>query len=583
MRKYNKVLFLVVILFFTITSVNVNAAVGYTYSHSGEPIYSTVGLSVTKDGIYTVISDNWTNSNGEQLLAEEFTSPEDLFVYTETDQEGNSEDVIYIVDSASNNLFVFDEDINFKYKVNKFEVRPEDFTEKEVELFKTQYTETNDNKSSLTFTEYLAKRDMSIAEFIAIENIPYEERSEDQKFYISLHGVSGVYRSVRPAKDEDGVNIKGETQDLIYLSDKNNNQIVIVDANDYSVVQVVSTPDDISFAGKVFFPVKVVTDVAGRMFVISEGVYEGIMHMTYFGYFSGFVGVNYISLSFWDIMWRRFMTDEQLILQETTLNTIFTSLAMDEEGFIYTTSRAVDDVDDSKMIKRINPSGNDVLKRNGYDVPKGDIVYIRTGTDASVRGPSRFSAIAVNEYGVYTVADQKSGRLFTYDNEGNLLYISGGNGNELDTLNNPVAIQYQGSNILALDKKNRAVLRFEPTDIAVVINKAVKYHYEGNLIASSEEWKNVVAKNPNYEYAYVGIGKSLLNEERYVEAMSYFQTGFSVSYYSKAYKLYRDQQVEKYFTSVMTVVLVLVVAGLGYNTYRNIRYKKDTETGIGDE
>jgi tetratricopeptide (TPR) repeat protein len=235
------------------------------------------------------------------------------------------------------------------------------------------------------------------------------------------------------------------------------------------------------------------------------------------------------------------------------------------------------------MIKRINPSGKDVLTRNGYSVPKGDLVYIRTGGTVAERGPSRFSAVTVNDYGVYTLADEKSGRLFSYDDEGNLLYISGGRGNELTNLNTPVAIRYQGENIIALDRENQSVIRFEPTDIAISINKAVRYHYIGNLIASSEEWKNVVAQNPNYEYAYVGIGKSLLNEGRYVEAMSYFQTGFSVSYYSKAYKLYRDEQVNKYFTAVMSVVLIGAGGLIGYKIYRNIRYKKHDSEEVGDE
>jgi len=406
-------------------------------------------------------------------------------------------------------------------------------------------------------------------------------RTPAQKFYLSPNALSGVYRNVRPAKNPDGTIIRGVFQDLLYLSDKSNNQIVIVDAKTYQVVQVVSSPTDISFSGKVFLPVKLVTDVAGRIFVISEGVYEGIMQMSYEGNFSSFVGVNYVSLTFWELFWRRFMTDEQLAQTETILNTIFTSLTIDEEGFIYATSRAVG-TNAGAMIKRINPSGKDVLTRNGYSVPMGDLTYIRTGTNVALRGPSRFSAVTVNDYGVYTIADEKSGRLFSYDDEGNLLYISGGRGNELTNLNTPIAIRYQGENILALDKEKQSVIRFEPTDIAVSINKAVRYHYIGNLVASSEEWKNVVHQNPNYEYAYVGIGKSLLNEGRYLEAMSYFQTGYSVDYYSKAYKLYRDEQVNRYFTPVMSVILVGVAAWMGYKLYRKIKFGKDEDEG-GEE
>ena len=52
------------------------------------------------------------------------------------------------------------------------------------------------------------------------------------------------------------------------------------------------------------------------------------------------------------------------------------------------------------MIKQ-SISGKDVLTRNGYAVPKGDLITIRSGANA---GGSQFSAVAVNEYGVYTVS-----------------------------------------------------------------------------------------------------------------------------------------------------------------------------------
>lgn len=579
--NYCKYLLIISILFISIATFDVKAALGYTYSHSGQPIYSSVGFSVTSDGIYTIISDSWVNPNGERLPAKEFRSPEDLFIYTEEDEDGNKKDIIYVVDSASNNLFIFDEHLRYQKKIREFEILPEYFTAEQVRSIKTNQMEIVGGEprtsKSIAFSEYLSKKGYTIAQFLEIGDIPYEERTPEQKFYLTTHALSGVYRAVRPVRDSKGFIVKGEYQDVIYLSDKNNNQIVIMDAKTYQIIQVVTTPTDVSFAGKKFSPVKMVTDGTGIMFVISEGVYEGIMQMNQNGSFSSFVGVNYVTLGFWETLQRKFMTETQLKYQTATINTIFTSITMDREEFIYTTSRAVNNIDDSAMIKRINPFGKDVLKRNGYAVPKGDLVYIRTGTDVNLRGPSRFSAVAVNDYGVYTVADEKTGRLFTYDDEGNLLYISAGKGNELNNLNNPVAIRYQGENIIALDKARQAILRYEPTEIAKVINKATKYHYEGDLVSSSKEWNNVVSLNPNYEYAYIGIGKSLMNEKRYEEAMQYFQIGYSVNNYSRAYKLHRDSKIQKYFTPVITVALVLVGSLIGYKTYKKVKNKDGGE------
>jgi len=587
MRKYYKILIALQILFLGLVFVPVNAAVGYNYSHDGRIIHSTVGLSVTNDGIYTVISEHWTNDKGDRVRSEQFTNPMDLYLYNEDD----GEDVIYIVDASSNILYVFDGNMYFQHKVDKFEIRPEDFIDKEDILLKTRTRSgSGSDAQSITFDEYLENdKGLELFQFMNLAETPYDERTEDEKFYLECFELSGVYRSVRPARDENGTPIQNHLgqpvmEDLIYLSDKKNNQIIIINAEDYRVKQIVPSPETVNFSGKVFMPIKLVTDRIGRMYIISEGVFEGIMMFSYDGEFTSYMGVNYLSLTFWQIFWRRFSTDEQIALQQTQVNTTFTSLAIDNEQFIYTTSRAIGENDDTRMIKRLNPHGDDVLTRNGYHDPKGDLIYILTGGDQNLRGPSRFSAVTVNDYGVYTVADAKSGRLFTYDTEGYLLYISGGSGNEFRDLNDPVAICYQGENIIALDRGNKSVLRFVPTDIAVVINKAVKYHFEGNLSASSEEWKNVVSKNPNYEYAYVGIGKSLLNEKRYREAMSYFKIGHNVKYYSNAYKLYRDEIVAKYFTPIFTVGIILLIAGLAYNTYHNIRYKREEEdTGEGDE
>ena len=418
-----------------------------------------------------------------------------------------------------------------------------------------------------------------------IKETPYEERSEDQKLYIQLFKVSGVYRALRAKRDANNVIIEGEYEDLIYLSDTGNNQVVILDAETYKVVQVISSPTDQVFSGKTFSPTKVVTDSAGRIYVISDGVYEGIILLSNKGEFMRFVGVNYTSMSFWDALWRNMATEEQRKQMTSILQTEFKNFTIDSQGFIYTVSRAVENtetgtIDDTAMIKRINQAGKDVLIRNGYSVPKGDLVTIKTGAN---KGGSTFSGITVNEYGVYTVVDTKGGRLFTYDKEGNLLYVSAGKGSEVTDLENPVAVRYQGDNLLVLEKNNRVVIRYTPTEVGAMINKAVKYQAVGDLESASEEWQNVINQNPNYELAYVGVGKTYLDSERYLDAMEYFKTGFNVEYYSKAYKLYRDDIVKRYFPYVMTLVFVGVVAKLGYSAYKSIRFKKSDESGFGEE
>lgn len=584
MKKMKRFLIALIAIVCVYAGLNVNAA--YTYSHDGQLISAPAGYSATSDGVYGVLSSAWNNN----VSVKEFNSPEDLFIYTETNIVNGKEveeDVIYVVSSSTsvdadtkicyNTLIVFDGNLNYKEKVDKFEVNPSNFTNLELSKMKTR-VDGNSPTSSVFTSVY------SYETIKKVREIPYEERTEEDKMYIKLYGVSGVYRAQRAKRDSNNVIIEGEYEDLIYLCDTQNNQIVIVDAITYEVVQVVSAPTDQALSEKTFSPTKLVTDSSGRMYVISTGVYEGIILLNNKGGFMRFVGVNYTSMSFWDALWRNLATEEQREQMNSVLNTIFNNLTIDSQGFIYTVSDAVtntetNSTDDSAMIKRINQAGKDVLIRNGYSVPKGDLITIKTGTNA---GGSKFSGITVNEYGMYTVVDTTGGRLFTYDKEGNLLYISGGKGDEVTDLKNPVAVRYQGENLLVLDKNNRVIVRYTPTEVGRMINKAVQYQSKGDLEAASEEWQNVINQNPNYELAYVGVGKTYLSAGRYQDAMEYFKIGFDVDYYSKAYKLYRDDKIKKYFPYAMTGIVVLVVVLIVYKIYKSIRYKK-SDAGFGDE
>jgi hypothetical protein len=313
-----------------------------------------------------------------------------------------------------------------------------------------------------------------------------------------------------------------------------------------------------------------------------------------------------------------------------------------KNDMIYTTSLAILNSDGTKnsnvMIKKINPSGDDILHRNGYNKPKGDVKFSEA-KDAEAYyddiGPSQLVGITVNDYGVYSVVDRLRGRIFTYDNEGNLLYISGEKGTQADKLSEPVAIQYLGENLLVLDANNKTIIKFEPTTIAQVINKAVEKESKGLVsrvvplyndlskswwigeyntqlgnkkalveekdgfwyidgtntnveaaeYSAAEYWQEVISLNANYEYAYVGIGHKYMREENYKEAMKYFELGKNRVYYSKAFKQYRDGIIKEWFAPVVITVAVLIVAKKTYTYIKNkkLGIRKEEETGIGDE
>lgn len=410
-----------------------------------------------------------------------------------------------------------------------------------------------------------------------------------------MSGANSIYRGVAR-------NSTPHT-DYIYICDSGNNQILVIDGKSYEelpddpskgtyeIVQIITSPVS-EIGSKTFTPLKVVNDAAGRVYVICEGIEDGILEFSKNGSFDRYVGTNYVTLSAWDIFIRNFATETQIDDMTQFQNTTFTSMVY-KNNMIYATSYSIKNsnggTNDKIMIKKINPSGKDVLRRNGYNIPKGDLTYTSYNDDNGAYGASQFVGISVNDYGVYTVVDTKRGRLFTYDNEGNLLYISGGTGTQLDKINIPVAVQYLGENVLVLDSKRKAIIIFEPTDIAKVINKAIECEYNGLSDQAYEYWEQVVQLNANYEFAYIGIGKHYMEateiENNYRIAMDYFELGASQLYYSKAFKQYRDGIIKTWFPYVISGLLVIVIGGVVYRKVRRkkLGIKEEEMTGMGDE
>ena len=106
--------------------------------------------------------------------------------------------------------------------------------------------------------------------------------------------------------------------------------------------------------------------------------------------------------------------------------------------------------------------------------------------------------------------DGKRGRVFTYDGDGHLLYVFGGMGNHMGEFNTPVAIEQLGDDILVLDKALGEITVFQTTEYGSTLNEAVASYYNGDEAKASSCSARSVNMNANLEFAYAGIGKSLL-------------------------------------------------------------------------
>ncbi|MEK3887936.1 NHL repeat-containing protein [Bacillus sp. FSL K6-3431] len=348
----------------------------------------------------------------------------------------------------------------------------------------------------------------------------------------------------------------------IYVADTANQRIVeLSDGGDF-IREMGSPKSDVIRAGFEYYPIKIAVDKAKRIYVISRGVYDGIIEFDSDGNFTGYTGANKVTFNPIDYFWRLMATKSQRAKMALFIPIEFNNIDLDKEGFIYVTNS---EKDTKTPIQRLNPSGEDVIRKEGYHNVKGDILYPNTG---SLAGGSTFIDVSVNNYGMYSALDSKRGRIFTYDEDGNLLYIFGKLGNQSGTFKTPSAIERLDEDMLVLDKGFNNLVVFKPTDFGRNVNEAVMHYNSGNDDAASVAWRKVLRLDANNEIAYVGIGKALLMEGKNKEAMKYFENGNNRLYYSKAFKRHRQEVLRENFGLIMSGIILVPFLFLLYKWLR---------------
>jgi DNA-binding beta-propeller fold protein YncE len=349
----------------------------------------------------------------------------------------------------------------------------------------------------------------------------------------------------------------------IYITDTNNFRVVVLDGEG-NLLKVISNPtSEVLEEGFIFNPLKVSVDYADRVYVIAKNMFQGVMAFDEKGNFTGFSGTIAVKISAGEKFWRRFSTKAQRSKQVLFIPTEFTGIDVDEDGFLYATSI---DTEGVQAIRRLNPKGDDVIKKGENANVGGDIDFGFMGTYA---GPSYISDVVVRDKGIYSMVDTRRGRIFTYDHEGNLLYIFGGLGSQTGTFRIPVAIEAIGDKIIVLDSARAEILTFVETKYGSLINDAVGLRYDGDETLAVEKWEEVLKLNTNFELANIGIGKAYLTAGDNKNAMKYLKLGMSKEYYSIAFKRYRNELLKENLGYILTGVVLVIVL---YNV--RVGYKK---------
>lgn len=350
----------------------------------------------------------------------------------------------------------------------------------------------------------------------------------------------------------------------LYIADTQNNRIVILD-KDYKLVKIIGTPEsDVLASDFVFKPQKIVVDSSNRIFVVSDGVYEGIMQFYGDGSFIGFVGSIPVTASPIEILWKKLLSKEQTSKLSQFVPVSYTNIFLDSEEFMYTVSLSTTL---AEPIRRLNPGGADVLIRNSL-----------AGTDVAgdqIGKESQFVAVCADKSNTYYAADSVRSRIFVYDEDGNLLCVMGGSyTGQVGTYKYISSMLLFGGDLLVVDSQTSVITALYPTEYMLAISEGLKTYRTGLYEESYQSWQQALSYNSNFDLAYSKIGMIEIRKKNYYKAMEYFKLANDQKNYSKAYVKYRSEWYTENLSYIITGILAVVLIIIGLKYFRKKRVKR---------
>ena len=419
----------------------------------------------------------------------------------------------------------------------------------------------------------------------------YADKSTTQTFASSRHfGLSRTQDAYLPGFNISNLGLRNPSNmamsacDLLFIADTGNRRVVVFDTNTTEVIRYIEhagfnsprgvfvTSDDFlyvadSAAGAVFMltaegeyirtfleppdmplmeipfaPVRIAVDGRGNMYIVGEGVFNGIIHISAEGEFLGFFAANHTNLSLLQRIQSVVFTERQMegLLDRNPLT--FSNVTVDSRGVVYTTTMGPYEALRGEGLKRHDMSGRNTITRYIFGSALNDVV--------------------VDSSGMVFVSDAFGGiRVFT--NSGELIFTFFaarwfGDGHE-DIAGwfrqlQSIAVT-SGGDIWALDSGNNTLQSFTPTEYALSIFAAINMFNSGMYEESGMLWEEVLRRNQMSVIAHNGLGRTYLYRQQHELAQAHFFLGGNQEYYSIAFWETRNIWL---LSNVNVVILILL-------------------------
>jgi hypothetical protein len=328
------------------------------------------------------------------------------------------------------------------------------------------------------------------------------------------------------------------TDEILYVADSIAGAVFIFNSND-ECIKTITAPRSIAFGNTPFSPVRIGVDPRGSMYIIGEGVYNGIIHLSNEGEFLGFFASNKTTLSIVQLLQNIFFTERQKQGLLDRLPLTFTNVFVDPRGIVYSVSMGWDVAMAGEAIKKHDMAGRNMLK---------------TMTTMSL------TDITVDQYGnIFTTSTQGWIQVNAADGE-EIFFFGAGHLSAEDIAGwysnlTSIAVSSEG-HIWALDSEKAFLQSYTPTEYTQSIFRAQQYFNNGYYMEAGNEWNNVLRFNQMSVLAHNGLGKAWLYQEEYEKAQYEFFVAGNREYYSQAFWETRNNWLLKNMSYILITLVV---------------------------
>ncbi len=347
----------------------------------------------------------------------------------------------------------------------------------------------------------------------------------------------------------------------IYVADTEHRRVLLMDTKGVIGNQLLLPKSNLIPTNFVYKPVKVAVDSKGYTYIVSDGSYYGAILYSPEYEFLGFFGANKVKTTAVGAiknLWKKLTSnDTKRAADELSLPYTFTDIVIDNRDFVFTaTGKSGKDLIQQGQISKINPGGMDILNKSDKN-----FADVNVGTLNRVAQIQDLSCITVDKDGFIYALDTTYGRIFWYDGECNNISVfagSLGDGNQKGTFSLPSGIAVFGTDVLVVDAQKNSLTVFGMTKFGASVRKADKLTVNGDYKKSFPLWKSISRLDGNCQLAYRGLAKAYLEKEDYSSAMKYAKYGVDRETYAEAFKVVREQKLEKNFALIFIGVILIV-------------------------